>query len=90
MTAERENAILCLKGIKNYGRDTFTEQSDWQESLDMAIKALNQEPILDKIRAEIEQLRSHKAQFLTNDNKVCIDSQAVLDILDKYKTESDE
>ena len=43
--------------------------------------------MLDKIRAEIEQLRSHKAQFLTNDNKVCIDSQAVLDILDKYKPE---
>ena len=40
----REDAILCLKGIKNYGRDTFTEQSDWQESLDMAIKALEQEP----------------------------------------------
>lgn len=40
----KEEAILCLKGIKNYGRDTFTEQSDWQESLDMAIKALEQEP----------------------------------------------
>ncbi len=39
----REETILCLKGIKNYGRDTFTEQSDWQESLDMAIKALEQE-----------------------------------------------
>ena len=50
---------------------------------------LEQEPILNKIRAEIEQLRSHKAQFLTNDNKVCIDSQAVLDILDKYKAESE-
>lgn len=40
----REEAILCLKGIKNYGRDTFTEQSDWQNSLDMAIDALEQEP----------------------------------------------
>ena len=40
----RENAILCLKGIKNYARDTFTEQSDWQESLDMAIEALEVEP----------------------------------------------
>ena len=41
----REDAILCLKGIKNYGRDTFTKQTqtDWQESLDMAIKALKQE-----------------------------------------------
>lgn len=86
----RENAILCLKGIKNYGRDTFTEQSDWQESLDMAIKALEQEPILDKIREEIEQLRLHKAQFITNDNKVCIDSQEVLNIIDKYKAEQEE
>ena len=51
---------------------------------------VEQEPILDKIRAEIEQLRLHKAQFLTNDNKVCIDSQAVLDIINKYKAESEE
>lgn len=45
--------------------------------------------VLDKIRAEIEQLRLHKAQLLTNDNKVCIDSQEVLNILDKYKAESE-
>lgn len=40
----REEAILCLKGIKNYGRDTFTKQTqtDWQNSLDMAIIALEQ------------------------------------------------
>lgn len=53
-------------------------------------KPQEQESVIDKIRAEIEQLRIHKAQFLTNDNKVCIDSQAVLDIIDKYKTESEE
>ena len=40
----REEAILCLKGMKNYARDTFTEQTDWQTSLDMAIEALEQEP----------------------------------------------
>lgn len=40
----REEAILCLKGMKNYARDTFTEQTDWQTSLDMAIKALEQKP----------------------------------------------
>ena len=45
--------------------------------------------VLDKIRAEIQQLRLHKAEFLTNDNKVCIDSQAVFDVLDKYKAESE-
>ena len=45
--------------------------------------------VLDKIRAEIEQVRLHKAQFLTNDNKVCIDSQEVLEIIDKYKAEQE-
>lgn len=39
----REEAILCLKGMKNYARDTFTEQTDWQTSLDMAIEALKKE-----------------------------------------------
>ena len=46
--------------------------------------------VLDEIKAEIEQLRLHKAQFLTNDNKVCIDSQDVLNVIDKYKTENKE
>ena len=40
---------------------------------------------LEQMRSEIEQLRLHKAEFLTNDNKVCIDSQEVLDIIDKYR-----
>ena len=44
---------------------------------------------LNKIKAEIEQLRLHKAEFLTSDNKVCIDSQAVLDIFEKYKAEGE-
>lgn len=43
--------------------------------------------VLDKVRAEVEQLRLHKAQFLTNDNKVCIDSQEALAIIDKYRKE---
>ena len=46
--------------------------------------------MLEKIRAEIEQLRLHKAQFITSDNKVCIDSQEVLNIIDKYRAESEE
>jgi len=51
---------------------------------------IEQESILDKIRAEIEWLKLHKAEFLTSDNKICIDSQEVLDIIDKYKAESEE
>lgn len=26
----KKDAILCLKGMKNYASDTFTEQTDWQ------------------------------------------------------------
>ena len=44
---------------------------------------------LDDVKAEIEQLRLHKAEFLTSDNKVCIDSQAVLEILDNIGKESE-
>ena len=55
----------------------------------MAIKALEQEPILDKIRAEIEEL---------NDAPPCFDTmfeyeyalEEVLAIIDKYKTESEK
>ena len=37
-----EDAILCLKGIKQYGSDTFTKRSqgDWQNSLDLAIETI--------------------------------------------------
>lgn len=51
----REEAILCLKGIKNYGRDTFTEKSDWQDSLDMAIKALEEKPVYFPLCADCKQ-----------------------------------
>jgi hypothetical protein len=51
-----EEAIFCLKGIKNIGHDIFTEQKDFQECLDMAIKALRQEPCEDCVsRKAIDQ-----------------------------------
>lgn len=54
----REEAILCIKGIKNLGHDMFTEQKDFQECLDMAIKALEQEPCEDAVsrRAVLDTL----------------------------------
>lgn len=79
----REDAILCLKGIKNYGRDTFTEQSDWQESLDMAIEALEQKPTtfdnsaLENLKAEILQLKTKTSFTFVN-----IDD--VLRLIDKH------
>ena len=48
-----KEAIICLKGIKNVGHDMFTEQKDFLESLDIAIKALENEAILYKIKEQI-------------------------------------
>ena len=48
-----------------------------------AIKALEKEPILDKIRAEIEQIEL-LARYTRGDIK-----QMALDIIDKYKAESE-
>lgn len=81
----REEVILCLKGMKNYARDTFTEQTDWQISLDTAIKALVKEGIIDKIIAEIEQHR-RKTQSIDPYDLV----GDCLDIIAKYKEESEE
>lgn len=39
----KEEAITCLKGIKNLAQDIFTEQKDFQECIDMAIIALESE-----------------------------------------------
>jgi len=38
---------------------------------------------LEQVKKEIKYLRLHKAEFITSDAKVCIDSLAVLEIMDK-------
>ena len=63
----------------------FTKE-DYEEFLDIAIEASTQQPILDKIKAEIEE---------SSDDKYCysdgmIDRDEVLEIVDKYKAESEE
>lgn len=60
-------------------RDTFTEV--WADGI---IKALEQEPILDKIRAEIVDL----GQRTMNDNRAS-GIWACRDIIDKHKAESE-
>ena len=58
--------------------------------LGKAIKALEQEPVLDKIRAEIEQLPTKKC---TEIRRIYINAddfkENVLAIIDKYKAESE-
>ena len=45
-----EDAILCIKGIKSLGHDIFTEQKDFQECLDMAIRSLEAQKKLAELR----------------------------------------
>ena len=58
---------------------------DWIEALNLAIKTLEQEPILDKIRAEVEAYQSDA--FYPDD--VMMNRRMVLEIIDKYRGESD-
>ena len=53
-----DDAILCLKGIKQYGSDTFTKRSqgDWQNSLDLAIETMRKYQQIEQIvNAELEE-----------------------------------
>lgn len=57
------------------------------EVIEKAIKALKQGNVLDKIRAEIEQLHHHpKLDFIKNDEVV----DMAIEIIDKYRAESEE
>lgn len=78
---EREEAIVDI-------RDNIKPVVGGK-SLDMAIEALLQEPILDKIKAEIEQLPRYGAKFPNRYLTVHVDIYEVLSIIDKYRGESD-
>lgn len=73
----REEAIKILKFEQGYFCDFKGCQE--QQAYAMAIKALDQEFVLDKIRAEIIELRS----------KQNVGVLECLDIIDKYKAESE-
>lgn len=81
----REEAIICLKGIKNYGRDTFNEQSDWQNSLNMAIEALEQE---QNIKSMGEDMRICREAI--TDEKMLIGFNMAMALCNKYLGESED
>jgi uncharacterized protein YPO0396 len=57
----------------------FTRE-EYEEFLDTAVKALEQEAILDKINAEIQKLRGCSDGIIDD----------VEDVIDKYKAESED
>lgn len=86
---EREDAIDIIQSILDkYEEDEclVTEITIGDEDIKafkMAIKALEQEPILDKIRAEIEARLCDVVSDYTDGYRTAI--QGGLAILDKYK-----
>ena len=83
MGMSREEALKILKYRSGWNlsiRDV--------NALDMAIKALEQEPVLDKIRAEIEKLQTYK--MFIGEKTVYVERDDVLAIIDKYKRESEK
>ena len=80
----REEALKILKA----GNNRKCTISEYFEAYNMAIQALEQESILDKIRAEMEQIKEAEYQIYGKDSWRFVDK--CLDIIDKYKAESEE
>lgn len=53
-----------------------------------AIKTLEQGPVIDKVRAEIEKLQTYK--MFIGEKTVYVERDDVLAIIDKYKRESEK
>jgi hypothetical protein len=77
----REEAIARIENHKILHKMNEPRAIYISEALDMAIKALEQEPIIDKIRAKIEQSR----YGLVNDGL-----DLALNIIDECVAESEE
>ena len=68
-------------------RDNFNYTLTPREVFDEAIKALEQGSVLDKIKAEIEALSNANPSYWHSGDMV--DRDEVLQIIDKYKAESE-
>lgn len=84
----REEAISWLEPfIWHEGEDVPIYGTDI-EAIHMAIKALKQEPLLDKIRAEIEQ-NAYPIVHGVNNHELGMTLYGILQVIDKYKAESE-
>jgi len=86
-------AIALLKqDIQNSKRNiSYRHNEVGIEALELAIKALEQEPVLDKMRSEIEELdRYYDNDYFSTNNCPMYKCNEVLLIIDKYKAESEE
>lgn len=79
---EREDAIEFFKKVAE-------KEVDGAKYSKLAIKALEQEPVLDKIRAEIERMEYLNIEDGSDGYDHYVDKYDVLQIIDKYKAESE-
>lgn len=84
----REEAITNLNLISVAYVDVATKEQRKiiDDTFDMAIKALEQELVLDKIRAEIEQ-NAYPIVHGVNSHEKGMTLYGILQIIDKYKSE---
>lgn len=81
----REEALTQLRLGPGINEDVSEEYND---AVNMAIKALEQEPALDEIRAEIEQYQSDYDVHGTEYDRTAWKAfNRCLQIIDKYKAE---
>ncbi len=82
--------IFCEDHLKNCPKDSLAYHATIKEKefYDMAIKALEQEPVLDKIRAEIEQIEINGHIRDVECFRAGINT--VLNVINKYRAESEK
>lgn len=84
----RDEAIARIKIHKSVHKMNEPRAIHISEALDMAIQALEQQSVLDKIRAEIMKLQTYK--MFEGEDTVYVERDDALAIIDKYKAESEE
>ena len=89
----KEEAIENLKDILAEATETDDSvcyvTSDDEDALKVVIQALEQEPVLDKIRAEIEETYMNITYQENKGKKATWGLRKALEIIDKYTAESE-
>lgn len=82
--------MLLEANFEGYGKEDKAEfETEFEMVLTLAEKALEQEPVLDKIRAEIKEITPtyHNPDWSITD---LVPKSEVLKLVNKYKKESEE
>lgn len=82
----KEEVIERIEGLYGIAKHESLDDEEDKEAVDIAIKLLEQEPILDKIETEIRELFKGPAYYIPNYEAY----KQILGIINKYKVESED